>query len=326
MKDHVRAYELEVAEIGAKNDGIVTDDESLAGGLPGHALRGLHRHGVVLRLGDGVYRLRDHPPTWRSRLRGALALAGPDAAAGRRSGGRLHRVYRYRDCDDVEVVAPRGGHHRLAEGRLIETTWLPPEHVTEVDGFRVTSLARTFFDLCGNPEHGLPVAHPYHERLMRRVYNDALARRGLTFTQEASVLLVLAKRGRPGTQLVRTILETLGPRYVPTQSDTETLFYELVHAYDLPEPEKQVALSDRQGFVGVVDFLWRGARVVVEVDSTWHDGPLDQDEDLDRDERLRRVGFTVRRYRYGQIVLQATAIARELAADLRSTRPNPPQV
>jgi hypothetical protein len=161
---------------------------------------------------------------------------------------------------------------------------------------------------------------------MLRVYNDALGRRGLTFTQEASVLLVLAKRGRPGTQLVRRILKALGPQYVPTRSDTETLFHELVHAYDLPEPEKQVALSDARGFVGVVDFLWRRERVVAEVDSTWHDGPLDEDEDLARDQRLRAAGFTVRRYRYGRIVLAPAAIARELVADLCSIRPDPPQV
>jgi hypothetical protein len=189
---------------------------------------------------------------------------------------------------------------------------LPSEHVTIVEGLAVTTLARTFFDLCGDPDHGLPVAHPYHRRQMLRVYNDCLARRGLGFTQEAAVLLVMAKRGRAGTRLVRKILKSLGPKCVPTHSDTETLFYELVHAYGLPEPEKQVPISDRYGFIGVVDFLWRAAKVVVEVDSTWHDGPLDSAEDEARDERLRAAGYTVLRYRYGRMVGEPAAIAREL--------------
>jgi hypothetical protein len=40
-----------------------------------------------------------------------------------------------------------------------------------------TTLARAFFDLCADPEGGLPVSHPAHERAMVRVYNDCLARR-----------------------------------------------------------------------------------------------------------------------------------------------------
>jgi very-short-patch-repair endonuclease len=127
----------------------------------------------------------------------------------------------------------------------------------------------------------------------------------------------MAKRGRAGTTLARRLLERFGPRYVPTQSDSETVFLELVHAHDLPEPEKQVALADELGFVGVVDFLWRRARLVVEIDSTWHDGPTDED-DQERDRRLVAAGYIVKRYRYRDIVLAPAAIVRELAAVIRA--------
>src|SRR5687768_13749292 len=86
MKVHVRAHERTVAELGARNDGVVTWAAAKAAGLPGHALRSLRRHGVLMRVGDEVDRLRDHPPTWRSRLRAAIEVAGPKAAAGLRSG------------------------------------------------------------------------------------------------------------------------------------------------------------------------------------------------------------------------------------------------
>lgn len=307
-----------VAAFGVENDGIVTGDAVDAAGVPQHAVETLRRRGLLVHLGDRVDRLRDYPLTWRSRLRAALALAGPDAVVGRRSAARLHGCYRYRDGDCIEVVVPRGGHHRLAEGRLVESRSLLAEHCAVVDGFPVTTLARTFFDLCGDPEGGLSVAHPAHKRQMRRVYNDALGRRGLTFTQQVAVLLVMAKRGRAGTRLVREILLEFGPKYTPTMSDAESLFAELVAAYGLPDPERQVAISDEYGFIGTVDFLWRANEVVVEVDSSWHDGPLDREEDADRDRRLKALEYTVRRYRYGRMVRDPGGIARQLAALLRT--------
>jgi hypothetical protein len=306
----MRFAESIVAEIGATNDGIVAE----APGVTPSARARLRRRGVLVPVGRGIDRLRDHPVTWRSRCRAALAVAGPEAVLGLRSAARMHGFYAYRASDAVEVLAPRGGDHRAIDCRVIETRWRPTTHETVVDGLPCTTAGRTFFDLCGDPPHRLKVDHPAHYRMMKRVYNDALGRRGLTFTQEAAVLVVMARRGRAGTQLVRQLLEELGPRYKPTMSDTETLFLELVGTSPLPEPEKQVALSDEFGFIGVVDFLWREAKVVVEVDSSWHDGPLDREVDEERDRRLIEAGYVVRRYRYGAIVMRSSRIRRELAA------------
>jgi len=116
--------------------------------------------------------------------------------------------------------------------------------------------------------------------------------------------------------LVRELLLYFGPSHTPTRSDVETLFFELVRHHGLPDPERQVVIADEKGFIGTVDFAWRSARLVVEVDSTWHDGPLDQVGDAERDQRLRAIGYTVRRYRFDQIVAAPGAITRELAAIL----------
>lgn len=312
-------FEAAVAALGAGNDGIVCTADLVEAGLSIRGLENLRRRGVLQPVGRGVDKLRDHPWTWRARARATLALAGPGSLLARRAAARLHGFYRYRDCDEVEAVVRRGRDHRAAVGRIIESRWLPPEHATVVDGLPVTTVARTFFDLCGNPDGGRRVADLGHRRRMIAVYNDAVGRRGLSFTQEAAVLTVLARRGRNGTQLVRGILEELGPRYQPTMSDTETLFLEVVRAAGLAEPEKQVPISDRAGWIGNVDFLWREARHVVEVDSSWHDGPVDQLEDELRDERLRAAGYTVARYRYGRLVLDTTAVQRELAAAIRTS-------
>lgn len=316
MRDFWRAERL-ASSIGRDNDGVVDVTSARAAGLDDDARDALRRRGFLVRIANGVDRLRDHPFDFRCRCRAALAIAGPSAALGLRTAGRFHGCWAYRDCEEVEVVTLRGGDHRTATGRIVETRELPVEHVTEVDGFPVTTLARTFFDLCGDPDHGLPLRHPYHEKKMKQLYNDCLGRRGMTFAMAVAVLLVLAKRGRRGTRLVRSLLEHYGPKHTPTKSDVETLFLELVLDRGLPEPERQAVIAGPRGFIGTVDFAWREARHIVEVDSSWHDGPYDEEVDEQRDLDLIEAGYTISRYRYGHIVTESARLTRELAAILR---------
>lgn len=319
MKDAVtsRAEEV-VAAIGRDRSGIVRTDLALASGVAHHELDTLRSSGRLISIGRGVDRLRDRPFDWIARCQAALDLAGPSAALGLRSAGRLHGWYADRTTDAIEVVVPRGRDHRTSIGRIVQTTSLPDDHVTVIDGLRVTTPARTFFDRCGDPPGHLRVSHPAHEHAMVRIYNDALRRGGLTFIAELAVLMVLAGRGRPGTRLVRKILRRFGHQYTPTDSDTETVFFELIARSPLPDPDKQVAVSGPDGFIGVVDFLWTNARLVVEIDSSWHDGPLDRERDMERDRRLRAAGYTVLRYRFGDIVFEPDRVVRELGAAIRS--------
>ncbi len=307
-----------MADIGATRRGIVTAELAAAAGVPVHGRKILRSRGVLVPVGRGVDRLRDHPFDHWSQCQAALDLAGEGSALALRTAARVQEFYAYRQSDAIEVVTHRLSDHRTTVGRIVQTRSLPSAHVTMVDGFPVTTVARTFFDLCGDPEPHLRRrgGHPAHDRKMRVVYNDALARRGLSFTQEVAVLAVTGKRGRRGTRLVREILLQLGPEHEPTRSDTESLFMELVWSSGLPDPEKQVALGDLRGFIGVVDFLWRPARLVVEIDSTWHDGPLDKQADAERDERLAGEGYVVMRYRFRDLVAEPDRVRRQIRDQL----------
>ncbi|HKA83718.1 MAG TPA: DUF559 domain-containing protein [Acidimicrobiales bacterium] len=279
----------------------------------------MRSRGVLVSLGRGVDRLRDHPFDHWSQCQAALDLAGPGSVLGLRSAARLHGFYAYRRADEIEVIVRHGHDARSGIGRVVQTRVLPPHHVTKLRGFAVTTVARTFFDLCGDPDPRLRRrgGHPFHETKMARVYNDAAGRRGLSFVQEVAVLAVLARRGRRGTRLVRRLLLRFGPTYVPTRSDTETLFLELVASFGLPEPEKQAVVTDVEGWIGTVDFLWRAERVIVEVDSGWHDGPLDKARDEERDRRAEDAGYAVRRYRYRDVVGEPNRVHRELVVAMR---------
>jgi very-short-patch-repair endonuclease len=306
--------EAEVARIGGRRHGSVPVAMSLAAGVTHRDLNRLRERGLLISVARGLDRLRDHPFDRLCRYQCALDLAGPGAVVGLRTAARLHGFYAFRDCDLVEVLIPRATDHRTVIGRVVQTRWLPPEHVCVVDGFPVTTPARTFFDLCGDPEPGYRYRQPAHERRMIRTYNDAVGRRGLTFVAEAMVLSVLARRGRRGVWLIRRLLRRFGPAYKPTRSDVETMFFEFCRDRGLPEPEKQVAVSGPRGFIGVVDFLWPKVKHIVEVDSSWHDGPLDKEEDAERDRLLEEAGYTVDRYRFGHLVLEPDRLCRELGA------------
>jgi hypothetical protein len=323
MSEHAAVHGIEaerlVAALGAERRGIVRSDLAGRRGVDAADLRRLRARGTVVGLGRGVDRLRDHPFDWASRCQAALDLAGPDSVLGPRPSARLHGFYAYRQCDDVEIYTHRGRDHRTAIGRVIQTKWLPVSHVTKVAGMPALTLGRCFFGLCADPDPGVRYRHPYHRRKMARVYNDAIGRRGLTFTQEAAVLAVTARRGRRGTALVRELLLEFPPDHEPTRSDTEFLFLELLIAHDIPQSERQVPISDEEGFIGVIDFCWPAHRLVVEVDSTWHDGPLDRTHDALRDARLRSAGWTVMRYRYRDLVARPTAVAAEVRRALQTS-------
>jgi very-short-patch-repair endonuclease len=299
-------------------DGIVVRAD-IGAALSHEAVRHQLASGRLVPIGRGVWKLRDHPWDVRCERRAALALAGSGSALGLRTAANLFGWYRYRKFAEVEVVVARGFDQRSRIGRVVQSRRLPPHHVTVVDGFPVTTPARTFFDLCGDPDPGLRRrgGHPIHERNMQRVYDDIVARRGVSFAHESAVLLVMAKRGRAGTRLVRGILERCGPAYTPTQSEAESLFVELIGACGLPDPKRQVPIVGADGWIGTVDFLWPDALHIVEIDSSWHDGHAEREADLERDQRLNEAGYTVARYRYREMIVSPAAIARELGVAVR---------
>jgi hypothetical protein len=72
-------YEDAIAAIGAGRRGIITERLVQGAAVPLHALDTLRSRGVLISLGRGVDRLRDHPFDFWSQCQAALDLAGPGA-------------------------------------------------------------------------------------------------------------------------------------------------------------------------------------------------------------------------------------------------------
>ena len=321
MKCYVTTHTQAIlSELALSQHGVFDGEQARRRGINSDALRHQEHTGWLIALKRDIYRLRDHPWTWQSQLQAALFDAGPMAVVSHRSAARLHGFWRYRNKKEVEVTAPWVHDHLVTLGRLHRSTALPRSHIVVVAGFPATSVARTCFDLAGDPDPGLrrsDVGREIHARNMARVINDALARRGMTLAQLAAVRASIGGRGRSGSALIRRLFLKLGPDYVPTQSEGESLVMEIVDALDLLEPERQVPMSDHQGWIMNVDFLWRAAGLVLEVDSIWHDGPLDRKMDREQQRRLEADGWEVWRWPYRRLVVNSPRFGKQLAERLQ---------
>jgi hypothetical protein len=237
----------------------------------------------------------------------ALLEAGPAAVLSHRTAAQLLGIPGFAK-NIVELTKRETLHHELALARLHRTSWIPPEHITERMGLRVTSVARTVFDLAGDPDirysRNLEVRRhqeEVHLARMGRVFNNSILHAGNSVDQQAQVLATLGRRGRAGTTLMRRLLEDVSEGYVPTESELEDLFLDVCRAEGIDDPERQVEFGIECP-QGRVDCYFRRARVVVELDSRWHDTPQQREADGWRDLQFAAQGIVVIRIRWRHLV------------------------
>ena len=156
---------------------------------------------------------------------------------------------------------------------------------------------------------------------------DVTLRRGIPTTtpaRTAADLRTAISLGRPGAisgrELRKAIRQAnvlglqLGPgdAKVRTRSDLEADFLRLCRRYRLPPPQVNVRIGPY-----LVDFAWRGSRLVVETNSyLYHRGEVAFQDDHARDLELRRRGFEVLRLSELQLEKEPAWVAEILAARL----------
>jgi very-short-patch-repair endonuclease len=294
--------ELRMEALAERQHGVVTHAQLMQLSWSAKAIEHRRNRGRLLRLSRGVYRLAGVPETPRLRAVAAVFAAGVDAALSHESGAALSELPGF-ELEPLVVTVERDGRRTLEGVRIEQSLHLPPHHRTVIDGIPCTTVARTLFDLCGKRKSWGRVA---------RAMDTALARKMVTRAALWRVLIDLAEHGRDGTVMFRTLLQERGGDYVAPESELERRFVALARSHGLPEPERQVDLGDHE-WIGRVDFLFRGARIVVEVDGAeFHDGVLDRRRDLERDARLAAAGWYVLRFRWADVVERPAAVARAI--------------
>jgi hypothetical protein len=138
--------------------------------------------------------------------------------------------------------------------------------------------------------------------------------RGLVELWEVDAML---GRGCPGSAPLRAALHRHKPELALTRSELERRFVLLCESAGLPAPEVNVIFH---GYL--IDALWREQLVAVELDGLrGHRTPAQLESNHQRDLVLRRAGFVVHRYTWGQVTRQQTLVAADVVAalDRRST-------
>jgi hypothetical protein len=196
---------------------------------------------------------------------------------------------------------------------------MPPSHIVQINGLSTTSLARTVFDLAGQPRRAAAFRNKtlraHHLLEMTWLVNHAIRDHGMRMLDLDRVLASVGRRGKPGSAIIREIVADLGLDYAPTVTELEELFLEVLDAFGIQRPDEQIDLGTEDRWVGRVDFVWRRGHVIVEVDGRQHSAPLDRRADRVRDERLGGVGWTIIRITRWQLVNEPEKhVARILAA------------
>jgi hypothetical protein len=257
---------------------------------------------------SSVYRLTGAMVTQRCALLAAVLTAGSDACGSHGSAAAIYDIPGF-GFGLPEVTSPRAFRRELGVGRVHHSRELPPGHVRVVDEIRVTSIARTLFDLAA-------VVHPGR---VERALDTCLARRTVSVPACWRVVDDLARRGRGGTTLLRGLLSARGEGYVAPASELESRLLTVLVDGGLPVPAREVDLGDPDGWVGRVEFVYRSERVLVEADSRLHHTTLvDREHDRRRDERFAAEGFQVVRVGWAEVTKHPERVVRQVRDALRT--------
>jgi very-short-patch-repair endonuclease len=287
----LRTPDAELAELAARQHGVVSHAQLVALGLGAGAIkyrRGVGRLHLIYR---GVYAVGHRPPSPLATAMAAVLACGPDAALSHRSAGALWRILP-RWHTPTDVTATKDRRHAGIQVHRSATA-----DTTIHYGIRVTTPARTLVDL----------ADVLTDRQLTRALNEAQVQRLVTAAELATLLTRY-----PGRRTAR-----LTPERGATRSHLEDRFTRFLKRHHLPLPERNQHLAGHE-----VDAVYRAHHLVIELDSRqFHTNPRAFEQDRDRDADLLNAGFSTLRITDHRLRHHPTKEAQRLEHILRSRCP-----
>lgn len=286
--------------MAGRQHGVVSAGQLRRLGLSDEAIRARVGIGRLHRVHRGVYAVGHLALTPEGRwLAAVLAVGGGPAASGggaldywkaalsHRSAASLWDLLPVLDGPTDVLVAGNGGRSQRRGIRVHRSRSLHLSDVTLRRGIPVTTPTRTIADLRNSTAVG---------------HRGALSARELRKTiRQADVAGLPIRESTPRDG---------------TRSDLERNFLRLCRRHRLPPPEVNVRI-DRY----LVDFLWRGSKLVVETDSyLYHRGRTAFQDDRGRDLDLRRLGYEVLRVSERQLEEEQRRVVEAVIASLQDER------
>lgn len=272
------------------------------------------RRSDLLSSGRGLRQIRGVELTLLDRA-GPLSLLTPGTAVSHCTAARLWGIplpYDREEAEEIHLIRPRGAGQPRRPGIVGHNGPLLPGDVVEFRDIRLTSPARTWADLARNLS--LPALVAAGDSLLRRT--DAPGRGGDLLIPDplssmAAMTATVGRRARaPGIVRARRALPLLRSG---ADSAPESKLRLLIVFAGLPEPTVNEWILDANGRrVSRPDLQYLSQRVALEYDGDHHRLSTQQwNRDIDRDDRLRAMGWTV--LRFTREHLKDYAVARTVA-------------
>lgn len=306
----------------ASATGIVLVKELARLGFNDAAYRKASARGELIRVHRGAYmdagewQQLDRHERYRHRVIAALFASRGSPVASHVSAAALWRLPIIGQWPElVHVLTSRSTGTRTENGFRRHAVDREEVEVVELEGVRVTSLARTLLDLAATSTFASAVASVDYALRHKLTTTSALRR-------YFDALPDLRLRGR-----VNRVLDFATPL---AGSPGESLSRVNIHELGFPAPELQVMFADRGGKIGDVDFWWRMANLIGEFDGLvkytrdeYTQGRSIQEiviAEKVREDRLRALGPSVSRWLWGVALRPRELYAHLSNAGLRPVR------
>jgi very-short-patch-repair endonuclease len=289
-----------IAQIASRQRGLVSRPQLLMAGLSSSIINGLQARGQLLRVHRGVYAAGHRAPCPLAAETAALLAVGPGATLSHLSAAILWGLLPADLATDRVDVTFAGSERRNRSGiRVHRTRRLDAVDRRIHQGLPVVSPARALVEIS-------PVVSG---RWLERALDQGEVHRLLRRSEVSTALDRFPVHS--GRLAVKRLLEAQTGTTL-TRSDAEELFLDLVRRADLPKPETNARLH---GFE--VDFLWREANLVVEIDGYQSHGTRRAFEsDRRKDAKLIAAGVTVIRFTWNELVNHTYVVIARLARTL----------
>jgi hypothetical protein len=295
-----------IVRIAERRLHLVTDDEVQRLGLTPRSVRRRLHAGRLHRVVPGV--LSPHAGPYDVPQRElAICLALPDAVLSHASAAAFWGIRRA-PKDRVDITVPHGAWLRGVAAVVHYSNRMPDHHVVErIDGSRVTSVARTVFDLGG------VLDAQGHLSIIEDVRNKGLC----TDAELGEVYADLCGKGRRGSASWDRLADLTERTARPTMSELELELQEALQASGLPLAVQQHPVRLPSGRTVYLDLAYLDCQLDIEVDhSQWHSTPSAVERDKARDNGLAVMSWE--RLRFTDRMLERTM--RVCVAQARSIR------
>lgn len=299
MVEQVRGRGVaEVRRLASLQHGLILREQLIAAGFTRGAIEYRVAIGYLAVVQRGVYLVgHEAPAPFVAEMAAALYFRG-DAVLSHRTAAALWGLIPWPPPQVELTIVGRDSRSRHGL-RLSRVATIDRRDVRRRHRLPVTAPARTLIDLAASC--------PYAD--FERAMVEARVRR-LVADRDLQAAIGRCP-GRTGVARLRAQLRQESDR-VFTRSEAERRMLRLFARAQLPRPETNVRVTGLE-----VDFLWRAAKLIVEVDGhAFHGHRTAFERDRRRDQVLAAAGYRVIRVTWRQLVQEPIAVAVRLGQAL----------